>query len=479
MTTRATLGLAIGLQAVISAGDGLAQIALASRVYQQSHAGWAVAAVFLAITVPIVALSPLAGLLLDKLPPKRVLIGAAVATVAVAIALIFVTGVPGTLALATGFGVCAAVLQPGLSVMVPLLAPPERITATNGYLQAATWGGMTAGPLLAGLLSAAGGTRLALAGNAVFYTLGACGFAALRLRDRPAGHDTGEPILAQLKAGLSYLRTDRTARLVVSVVGVMTAFAYMAVVAEVVLAEGVFRAGTGGYSVLVASWTAGMVGGSLAAGRLPIRWLVPVAIAGTFVTGVGIALAGIAPALWLSAVAYGIGGFADGAEVLATRSYLNHNAPPAVAGRVFALYSAVIFGAASLGMATASGLLTPLGARWVLVVSGAGGIGAGTAGWAMLAARRRAALPDASPRGVDGTLAPSIDAGVPSTPWATPARGARSWGSHRLEGWYSHQKAGGCSVWRPETARFPSSASRRGSEPGCAPGPSTARSRTW
>ncbi|MGD0559323.1 MAG: MFS transporter [Streptosporangiaceae bacterium] len=384
----ANLRLAVGLQAMISAGDGLAQIALASRVYERSHAGWAVASVFLAITLPIVLLSPLAGLLLDKLPPKRVLVGAALCCTLVAIGLIFVTGVPGTLGLAAGFGVCGAVLQPGLGAIVPLLAPPERITAANGYLQAATWGGMTAGPLLAGLLSAAGGTRLALIGNAACYALGACGLGLLRLRGRVTEHDTGESMLTQIRAGLSYLRSDRTARLLVSVVGVMVAFAYMAVVAEVVLAEGVFRAGTGGYSVLVASWTAGMVAGSLAAGRISQRWLVPVAIAGTLVTGVGIMLAGIAPVLWLSAVAYGAGGFADGAEVLATRSYLNHNAPPALAGRVFALYSAVMFGAASLGMAVASGLLSPLGARWVLVVSGAGGIGAGIVGWAMLAARR-------------------------------------------------------------------------------------------
>jgi MFS transporter, DHA3 family, macrolide efflux protein len=409
------LGLAIGLQAVISAGDGLAQIALASRVYQQSHAGWAVASVFLVITVPIVVLSPVAGLLLDKLPPRQVLIGAALATVVVAVGLIFVSGVPGTLALATGFGLCAAVLQPGLGVIVPLLAPPDRITATNGYLQAATWGGMTAGPLLAGLLSAFGGTRLALAGNAVFYVVGACGLAALKLRDREAAHDTDERMLTQLRAGLSYLRTDRIARLLVSVVGVMVAFAYMAVVAEVVLAEGVFRAGTGGYSVLVASWTAGMVGGSLAAGRFPTRWLVPAAIAGTLVTGVGIALAGIAPALWLSAVAYGIGGFADGVEVLATRSYLNHNAPSAVAGRVFALYSAVMFGAASLGMGVASGLLSPLGARLVLVVSGSGGIGAGVAGWLTLAARRRAAVLDAVPDPLAGSVTDALSDGVDAT----------------------------------------------------------------
>ena len=71
------LGLAAGLQAMISAGDGLAQIALASRVYERTHAAWAIASVFLAITVPVVLLAPPAGLLLDRLPPKRVLVGAA------------------------------------------------------------------------------------------------------------------------------------------------------------------------------------------------------------------------------------------------------------------------------------------------------------------------------------------------------------------------------------------------------------------
>ena len=79
--------LAFGLQAAISAGDGLAMIALANRVYQGSHASWAVAAVFLAITVPITALAPLAGLLLDRLPARPVLVTAAAVEAAVALAI--------------------------------------------------------------------------------------------------------------------------------------------------------------------------------------------------------------------------------------------------------------------------------------------------------------------------------------------------------------------------------------------------------
>ena len=59
-----------------------------------------------------------------------------------------------------------------------------------------------------------------------------------------------------------------------------------------------------------------------------------------------------------------------------------------MAGRVFALYSAVMFGAASLGMAASSGLLGLLGARSILVLAGSGGVVAGAAGWVLLAVRR-------------------------------------------------------------------------------------------
>ena len=140
------LWLAVGLQAVISAGDGLILIALAGRVYDSSHA-WAVAAVFLAVTIPITALAPLAGLLLDRLPPRPVLIAAAAVQAVAALALTQVSGIGPVLALAAGFGVGAAVLQPGLGAIVPRLVGPAGqldqvsqvgVTRANSYLQAAT-----------------------------------------------------------------------------------------------------------------------------------------------------------------------------------------------------------------------------------------------------------------------------------------------------------------------------------------------------
>jgi MFS family permease len=416
---RYALRLAVGLQAVISAGDGLALVALASRVYQGSHA-WAVAAVFLAVTIPITALAPVTGLLLDRLPARPVLIAAAAVQAVTALALTQVAGIGPVLALATGFGVGAAVLQPGLGAIVPrLLGPPGQagqadqagrvgrvgVTRANSYLQAATWGGFTVGPLLAGGLTAAGGTGLALAGVAVIYALGAAGLGALPLAPRPPDGTAGgggEGFASQLSAGLRFLRADADAGLLVLVIGVMVVFANMAVVAEVAFAESVLGAGPTGYSVLVAAWTAGMLAGTLAGGRLPEHRLAVTTLAGTVAMGAALVLAGTAAHLGQAAAAYAFGGLADGMEVVAIRSFLNHRAPEQVAGRVFAVYSGVLFGAASAGMAVAGGLLSSLNPRVVLFLAGGGGLATGAVGWLSYARRHRRGPPPgarpASPR---------------------------------------------------------------------------------
>jgi len=401
---RSTLTLAIVLQVLISAGDGLAMVALASRVYQSSHASWAVASVFLAVTVPITALAPVAGLLLDRFPARPVLVAAAAAQTLVALALIRLTGTGATLGLSVGFGLCAAVLQPGLGAIVPQLAGDTGVTRANGYLQAATWAGFTAGPLVTGVLTAAGGTGLALGAVAVVYGLGAAGLRALRLAPVPvgaapgagAGHDAEpgqgagrEGIGRQVSAGLRFLRGDAEAGLLVLVVSIMVAFGNMASVAEVAFAESVLKSGATGYSVLVAAWTGGMLTGTLLGGRLPRRRLALATLGGTLAAGTGVALAAGAMTLWQAALAYGIGGTANGIEVVATRSFLNHRVPAAIAGRVFALYTGLLFGAASLGMAAAGGLLASVNPRVLLLAAGGGGIVAGAAGWVGYARLRR------------------------------------------------------------------------------------------
>jgi MFS family permease len=246
--------------------------------------------------------------------------------------------------------------------------------------------------------------------------------------DPPTGQAgaSGSGLASQLSAGLRFLRHDADAGLLVLVVGMMVAFANMAVVAEVAFAESVLGAGPTGYSVLVAAWSVGMLAGTLAGGRLPERRLALATLIGTLATGAGVALAGTAAVLWQAAAAYAFGGLANGLEVVATRSFLNHRAPPQVAGRVFAVYSGVLFGAASLGMAAAGALLGSLNPRLVLFLAGGGGLVAAGVG-ALFYARHhvRAGRPP-RPRPAPARDAPAERSPAPGAPpvAAPPGRAA-------------------------------------------------------
>ncbi len=401
-SVRAGVPLAAGVTLLVSAGDGLALVALAIRAFAEAHAGWAVSVTFLAVTLPVVALSPLAGLVLDRLPTRATLVAAAAWMAAVALALAMVGGLAPTLALATGLGVGAGLMQPGLGIIVPRLVDTGAITRANGYVQAATWGGVTVGPLLAGSLATAGGVRLALEVDAAAYALGALLMACVRLRPADLGAADGDGHWrTRMVAGLSFLRSHPQLAAVVGVVGAMVACLNMCTVAEVVFAEGVLRAGASGYALLVAAWTGAMVVGTLVGGRLPAHRLRGAVLGAATAAGVGVVGAALAGVLWQAVIGYAFGGVANGVEVVATRSLLNLQVPQRLAGRVFSVYSAVLFAASAAGIGVAGALLVPLGPRVVLGVAGAGSVAAGVAGVARWRPSPRPAASSYPTRGRD------------------------------------------------------------------------------
>jgi hypothetical protein len=122
------------------------------------------------------------------------------------------------------------------------------VIEANSYIQASTWIGFTAGPLLAGLLVTISGSGLALAVNAVLYALAAAGLAAMRLSTGAtvAASDAGPParpaLRAQLRAGYSYLRSDIDAGMVVVIVRALLEFGQLDHVSDGVSPKQVLRA---------------------------------------------------------------------------------------------------------------------------------------------------------------------------------------------------------------------------------------------
>src|SRR3984957_15992385 len=116
------LRIATALQVMVAAGNGLAYVALALRVYQETHSTWAVTMVLLAGGLPVVLLSPISGLLLDRLPMGGLLASASLIVAAALVGLAFAHSLTDTVLLVLCFGVADSVLQPGITAAIPQLA---------------------------------------------------------------------------------------------------------------------------------------------------------------------------------------------------------------------------------------------------------------------------------------------------------------------------------------------------------------------
>src|SRR4051794_37008760 len=156
MRDRRLLSGAVGLSAL---GDFLGFIPLALYVQERTGSGIAVAGLFIALWAPSVVLGGPAGLLADRVESRRLLrdVSLGQAAIAAVLALTF-GGLAATLALTALLGVGVALAQPAEFALVPATAGPGGVAAANGRIEAARYLGFTLGPVLGGLLAAAGGT---------------------------------------------------------------------------------------------------------------------------------------------------------------------------------------------------------------------------------------------------------------------------------------------------------------------------------
>src|SRR5215213_8838716 len=178
--------LIVGAVGISALGDFLLWVPLTLRIQEISGSGLAVAGLFLALWTPVVVLAPVAGLVVDRREARGVLLVASLAQMAVAAALaLAVDSVAAIIALAALLGTGFAFAQPAEFSLVPVVTGGQRLSEVNGLVETARYAGMTAGPLLGGVLAGFGGTQAAMLVNA--GTFGAVALAALLLHARRAG----------------------------------------------------------------------------------------------------------------------------------------------------------------------------------------------------------------------------------------------------------------------------------------------------
>jgi MFS family permease len=415
---RRLLSSAVGLSAL---GDFLGFIPLALWVQEHTGSGIAVAGLFIALWTPSVVLGGPAGLLADRVESRRLLrdVSLAQAAIAAVLALTF-DGLAATLALTALLGVGVALAQPAEFALAPAVAGSGGVAAANGRIEAARYIGFTLGPVLGGLLAAAGGTRIALLVNAGSFLAVALAAQALRARREPC---RGDRLTERARDGLTFLLRDGVLAPVVAAAFVSLLFMTASATAEVFFAKDVLDAGDTGYGVLMTLWTLGMViGSTVVASRVPATAYATAALAAMALQGAGLAL----PTLWLvlpfALGAYLAGGIGHGTKNVVVRTLIHTRVPDELRGRAWAAYSAGRNGAELFALVGGGLLVAAIGARWTLLLAGALPIVAAGAALAPTISARwtRASWASSTSR---PTPSPTAASGSPSTaPSSTGAR---------------------------------------------------------
>jgi MFS family permease len=368
MRDRELLAGAVGLSAL---GDFLGFIPLALHVQERTGSGIAVAALFIALWTPSALLGGPAGLLADRVESRRLLRDVSLAQAAVALVLAFAFGgLLPILALTALLGVGVAVAQPAEFALVPATVGAGGVAAANGRIEAARYLGFTLGPVIGGLLAAAGSTRVALLVNAASFLAVALAAQALRARrePRPAADRTSE----RAREGIAFLLRDDVLAPVIVAAFVSLLFMTASATAEVFFAKDVLHAGDAGYGTLMTLWTLGMVVGStVVATRVSAARYAGVALGAMALQGAGLAL----PTLWLvlpfALAAYLVGGIGHGTKNVVVRTLIHARVPDELRGRAWAAYSAGRNGAELVALVSGGLLVAALGARWTLLLAGA------------------------------------------------------------------------------------------------------------
>jgi MFS family permease len=418
MRDRRLLSSAVGLSAL---GDFLGFIPLALWVQERTGSGIAVAGLFIALWTPSVILGGPAGLLADRVESRRLLRDVSLAQAAIAAVLAFTfDGLAATLALTALLGVGVALAQPAEFALAPAVAGGGGVAAANGRIEAARYLGFTLGPVLGGLLAAAGGTRIALLVNAASFLAVAIAAQALRARREPRRSDRSAE---RARDGLTFLVRDAVLGPVVAAAFVSLLFMTASATAEVFFAKDVLDAGDTGYGVLMTLWTLGMViGSTVVASRVPAAAYATAALAAMALQGAGLAL----PTLWLvlplALGAYLAGGIGHGTKNVVVRTLIHTRVPDELRGRAWAAYSAGRNAAELFALVGGGLLVAAVGARWTLLAAGALPVIAAAAALAPTISARwtRASWASSTSR---QTPSPTAASGSPSTaPSSTPAR---------------------------------------------------------
>jgi len=334
-------------------GDAVSMVALVVLVVQVTGSATAVGGALVARLLPTI-LSPLAGVLADRVDRRRVLVASDLARAVLVLGLVFARDLATIYILVFLMGLARTIFNPTVRAAFPSVVGGGDLTRANALIAGTFSTSIMVGPVLGGLLVASIGVDAAFLADAVTYLISAILLSTVPLPHPSRDSEEEEGFVRELRSGFDYLLGARVP-LAIVVGAFLTILTINATVpAEVFLAKETFGTGDAGYGLLVSLWGGGMVLGSAMMAVLGDRInLVLLYFLSIFVGASALVGTGLAPAFVLALGALTVEGVATGIDNVATDTILQKRVPEAFLGRVFSIRF--------LGYSAGEALAYPLG----------------------------------------------------------------------------------------------------------------------
>lgn len=375
-------------------GDYLALFGVISLITFRMHGTAAdVALATVAYLLPVSAVAPAGGVLVDRWRVKRVMIASDLLRAAIAASLLLVRDVPSICLVMALLGAVSAFFAPAQSVALRTLVPPDDLLAANAVLAQAFYAVRIVGPALAGPLVAWLTEKACFVIDAASFLFSAAMIARLFIAQVPAASRDGSlrALARDFAEGNRFIFTHRGLSFVfLSSAAAMFMLSSFSPLISVYVRD-MLRAGTILYGAISAMVGVGLVAGTALVRRAAKdRPMANVVLGGLLALGAGAALLGAFRSTATAGLSTFVIGAAIAGVIVPAQTLSQRETPPPMMGRVSSTFMALFSLAQVLGLLLSGALATHLGIRQLFLSCGGALALLAAVGWTWLRPRPQA-----------------------------------------------------------------------------------------
>lgn len=326
---------------------------------------------------PALVIGPIAGVIADRIPGRRLIAFTqlAQALLALALGLIIVFGVAElwmVYLLALGLGIASAVDVPARQIFVGELVGTTDLPNAVALNAASFNAARLIGPAVAGLLTVLVGAGWVILLNVISFAAMLATLALLR-GDRLHSMSKAGQGRGQLRQGIRYVTRRADLVVVYTMIFLLGAFGFNFGIFTATMARVEYERDAADFGLLSSILAVGSVTGALLSARRD-RPRLRVIVLAALGFAISMAVAALMPTFELFALALvGVGFFAL-TMITSANAYVQTTTPEAIRGRVMALFHTIFMGGTPIGAPLLGLVANELGARWAMGVGAISGL---------------------------------------------------------------------------------------------------------